>query len=393
MDRRKFMTVLGAGGAVMALPGCDSLPPSAIAPWQGPDATQADPRLRALSWALLAPNPHNLQSWVADLREPGSIRLHVDLQRLLPATDPPNRQILIGCGAFLELLCLAAGHQGQRAEVTLLPEGDYSAAGVDGRPYASVRLVDDPGVAPDPLFDALALRRTNRRPYTDQVPDDASLARLARAAERPGITLQATSDPVRVQGLRALAIEGYRVEFSTPATWAESADAARVGASAVEAEPSGIALLGPTVWLGRHFGLLGAEQMRRTDGLAAKTAISQSEDAARHTHAWAWLTSADNSRHAQLEAGRAYLRTDLAAAAAGLAIHPNSQVLQEFQEMAGLYRGFHDEVGVAAPARVQMFFRLGHAERPDPAPRRPLARLVRHGPESPPRRPSPQSPA
>ena len=62
MKRRSFMLVLAAGGAVIALPGCNSMPASAIASWQQPGADQTDPRLRALSWALLAPNPHNLQS-------------------------------------------------------------------------------------------------------------------------------------------------------------------------------------------------------------------------------------------------------------------------------------------------------------------------------------------
>ena len=42
---------------------------------------------------MLAPNPHNLQCWIADLRAPGLIRLHVDRSRLLPQTDPPNRRL------------------------------------------------------------------------------------------------------------------------------------------------------------------------------------------------------------------------------------------------------------------------------------------------------------
>jgi hypothetical protein len=371
------MLVLAAGGAVIALPGCDTLPASATAPWVAPGATETDPRLRALSWALLAPNPHNLQSWAADIREPGLIRLSVDLQRLLPATDPPNRQVLIGCGTFLELLCQTAAQQGQRAEVTLLPEGDYAASGVDARPFANVRLTADASVQPDPLFAAVPLRRTNRAPYGDQVPDALALGWLSAAARRPGIALHCSTDAAKVQRLRELAIAGYGVEFGVAATWAESADLMRVGAAAVAAEPSGIAVTGTMAWFGRQLGMLDAAALRRTDGVAAKSAIDSSIEAANHTHAWAWLTSADNSRRAQIEAGRAYVRTDLAAAQLGLAIHPNSQVLQEFEAMSALYGRFHAEVGVAQPARVQMFVRLGYAARPEPAPRRPLGRLVR----------------
>lgn len=377
MKRRSFMLVLAAGGTVIALPGCDAMPAAATMPWLAPGAAEADPRLRALAWALLAPSPHNLQSWVADIREPGRIRLSVDLQRLLPATDPFNRQVLIGCGAFLELLCLAAAQQGQRAEVTLLPEGDYGAAGVDARPFAVVQLSADAGAHPDPLFAAVPLRRTNRAPYSAQVPDGQTLARLAAAAQRPGITLRSSTDAAQVLRLRELAIAGYRVEFGNAITWAESANVVRVGAEAVSSEPSGMAVTGTLAWFGRQLGLLSPEALRRTDGLAARTAIDGSTEAARHTHAWAWLSSDDNSRRTQIEAGRAYLRTDLAAAQLGLAIHPNSQVLQEFDAMSALYDQFHTEVGAAQPARVQMLMRLGYAARPDPAPRRPLSRLVR----------------
>jgi hypothetical protein len=377
MNRRSLMLVLAAGGAVIALPGCNSMPASATAPWEEPGAIQTDPRLRALSWALLAPNPHNLQSWIADIREPGLIHLSVDLKRLLPATDPPNRQILIGCGAFLELLCLAAAQYGHLAEVHLLPEGDYAATGVDARPFATVRMTANSAVKPDKLFTIAGLRRTNRAPYSTQVPPSAALSQLESAAQRPGINLHTATNPAQVQRLRALAIAGYRVEFGTPVTWAESANLMRVGAAAVAAEPSGVSVTGTKAWWGSKLGMLDPDSLRKTDGIAAKTAIDTSIDAAQNTHAWVWLSSADNSRRNQIEAGRAYMRTDLTAAHLGMAIHPNSQVLQEFPAMAELYTQFHTEVGVSQPARVQMFARLGYADRPEPAPRRPLNRLVR----------------
>lgn len=377
MNKRSFLLILAAGGAVFALPGCDTIPSAATAPWLAPGATETDPRLRALSWALLAPNPHNLQGWIADVREPGMIHLSVDMRRLLPASDPPNRQVLIGCGAFLELLCQAAAQIGQRADVTLLPDGDYAASGVDARPFASVRLTADQNAQADPLFAAAPLRRTNRAPYSERVPDARVLAQLASAAQRPGITLHGTNEADKVQRLRELAIAGYRVEFTNAATWAENADLWRVGASAVAADPSGIAVTGTVPWLARQLGLLDPETRRKSDGVAARSAISRSVDGAANTHAWIWLASADNTRRTQIEAGRAYMRTDLVATQLGLALHPNSQVLQEFDAMATLYEQFHVEVGVAQPARVQMFVRLGYAERPDPAPRRHLAELIR----------------
>lgn len=381
MDRRQFMMVLGEGGAAIALTGalsaCDTMPESAIAPWNGPRSDEPDPRLRALSWAMLAPNPHNLQSWVADIREPNLIKLHVDGKRLLPQTDPPNRQILIGCGAFLELLRMAASHDGWRADIELFPNGEYGPDAVDARPFAQVRMVRDPAIVPDALFAAVQLRRTNRAPYGAEVPDRNKLDALASAAKQSTVRLVATNASEQVKRICDLAIEGYRVEFSDQATWNESADALRLGSHAVAAEPSGIPALGTDVWWGRTLGLLSPSSVRKTDGIAARRAINDSIDAANHTHAWVWLVSDDNSRRAQLDAGRAYLRVDLTAASLGLAIQPNSQVLQEFAQMQELYLKFHREVDVAEPSRVQMLARIGYATRPNPAPRRAVASLLR----------------
>jgi hypothetical protein len=94
------------------------VPASARAAWRDPPK-DLEMRHWVLSYALLAPNPHNMQPWLADIATAGEITLHLDPQRLLPASDPYGRQILMGAGAFLELLSMAAAKRGQRAEVTL----------------------------------------------------------------------------------------------------------------------------------------------------------------------------------------------------------------------------------------------------------------------------------
>ena len=73
-SRRSFIRLVG-GGAVLAatvtLSGCSSeVPEAAIRPWRSPDS-ETDMRRFMLAHALLAPNPHNLQPWIADLREAG----------------------------------------------------------------------------------------------------------------------------------------------------------------------------------------------------------------------------------------------------------------------------------------------------------------------------------
>jgi len=141
-----------------------AVPPEAIAAWHGP-GPESDLRRWILSYAILAPHSHNLQSWVVDLSVPDEILLRCDLNRLLPETDPFSRQIMMSHGTFLELLDLAARERGYRTEIALFPEGAFGPDKLDGRPVARIRLIADAATAKDPLFAQILKRHTNRSAY------------------------------------------------------------------------------------------------------------------------------------------------------------------------------------------------------------------------------------
>jgi hypothetical protein len=92
--------------------------------------------------------------------------------------------------------------------------------------------------------------------------------------------------------------------------------------------------------------------------------------------AFGWIATAGNTRAAQVAAGRAYVRLNLKATELGVAMHPHSQTLQEFPEMADLHRAIHKATGVPEGHTVQMFFRLGYAAAPGPTPRRAAGSIV-----------------
>lgn len=99
MDRRKFIRLAGGGAVAAAAAGglaatslSGAYPAAAVEAWQGP-GNEAEPRRRALAYAITAPNPHNLQPWLVDLQGPGAITLYTDKERVLPETDPFGRQI------------------------------------------------------------------------------------------------------------------------------------------------------------------------------------------------------------------------------------------------------------------------------------------------------------
>jgi len=396
MNRRAFMRLAG-GGVVLAasaggLAGCSvfEVPASAVAAWQGP-APDTELRHWVLSYALLAPNPHNMQPWLADLAAPGQIVLRLDPQRLLPATDPYGRQILMGAGAFLELLVMAAAERGQRAEIRLFPDGEPGLR-LDGRAFARVQMLPDVGAAPDPLFKQVLARRTDRRAYDPAraiAPADVLRLRAAVDGLPLRLGLAGAADTLaaergRLDSIRAIAREAWRIELSTEAPMMESMRVLRVGSAEIDQHRDGITIDSPLLVALAKTGLFDRSTFPAPDSSATRGQIQDFDAITASTPAYLWLVSEGNQRSQQIAAGRAYARINLAATAAGLALHPNEQALQEFDAVAAPYRAIHALLDAPQPGHtVQMLARLGYlptgtAQRP-PAPRRGLARQLAVG--------------
>lgn len=401
LRRRQFIRLVG-GGAVSAaamagtvgLSGCaQGMPPEAIEAWVGPDSATAagtDVRRWLLSYAILAPHSHNLQSWVADLRTPDVITLYCDLQRVLPQTDPLSRQIMLSHGTFLELLDLAARERGLRADITLFPEGVFGPGKLDARPVATVRLVPDARVQKDPLFAQILRRHTNRNAYDIQraVPAQAWTA-MASAVASAHVPVNASA-PARVgfAGLeqggetldqhRRIARDAWRIELTVPRTIMESFDVLRVGQSEIAAHRDGLSLTAPVVVAMDRLGLFNRTQAPKPDDYATTSQIEAFDAKLASTPGFWWLVTPGNDRVTQVNAGRAYVRAQLAATAQGLALHPLSQALQEYPEQNKTYADIHTLAGATAPGEtVQMWVRVGYAQAVEPAPRRRLQDFIR----------------
>lgn len=353
------------------------LPATAARPWEPDAQPPADVRLDAFRHAILAPNPHNRQPWRVRLLDKDAAIVTCDLDRRLPQTDPFDRQITIGFGAFLELMVLAAAARGVRADVTLFPDGEPQPR-LDARPIAHIRFVQDPTQKPDLLFAHVLSRRSNKEPY-DMARPVASDALAAFAAhDRPGLHFGGAVEPGAVAALRRLAAEAFHIETKTARTMKESADLLRVGAGEIDANPDGISLKGPMF---EALSLLGADDVRAqamdVESRAFKSTLARYDATFTATPAFLWLVTDANARRDQIAAGRAYVRANLDATARGLALAPVSQALQEFPEMAEPYARVHRLLGAKEGERVQMLVRLGYGPPVGPAARWPLqAKIV-----------------
>ena len=382
MERRGFIR-LATGGVVWAagsgLAGCSArLPAEALQAWT-PPAEQADVRRWLLAHALLAPHSHNLQSWLADLQTPDEITLYLDRSRLLPETDPFGRQMMMSQGTFLELLDLAARQKGLRAEITLFPQGVFDAQTVDGRPTARVRLVPDAALRPDPLFAQIFQRHTNRQAYEARPPAPEAVQAIAASVQTYPVHIGFAEgrDPEALQRHRAIAMDAWRIELQTPRTLLESYRVLRVGPREIVEHRDGLVLNDPLVRALVALGLFDRSQPSAPDSMAVQGQIREFNDKLATTPAFFWLVTADNDRVAQVQAGRAYARAQLAATAHGVAMHPLQQALQEYPEQAVPHGQIRALLGAHAPGQtVQMWARLGYAPPVEPAPRRGVDAIV-----------------
>jgi hypothetical protein len=381
--RRAFIRLVG-GGAVLAggglLAGCSGkLPDVALQAWSRAQ-DETDTRRFMLAHALLAPNPHNRQPWIADLREAGRIHLICDGERLLPETDPFGRQILIGCGAFLELAVIAAAQRGLAATVELFPQGAPAEAELPkGHRVATLTLGETGSAKPDALFAQIVRRHTLKSAYAAGRPLPEALVRTwSETASAFGLRSAVVAGEAAMAPIRRITREAYEIEAITARTWLESARLMRIGPDAIATHRDGISLNSPMVRTVHTLGLFDPMEVPARGSQALQRVMDRWIPFETGS-GYLWMASTGNARAAQVGAGRAYVRAHLQATAAGVEMHPLSQALQEFAEMRGPREAVHRALGVdAGRETLQMLSRVGFAIEPGgPSPRRDLNTMLR----------------
>ncbi|MDP6572983.1 MAG: hypothetical protein QGI63_02405 [Rhodospirillales bacterium] len=375
VNRRGALKMAGAAAVVLAAGGGAFIltrqPTRATAPWRAAGRVDSDPRLKALSYAILAPNPHNRQPWLVDLRTAGELTLYCDAERLLPVTDPESRQIVIGLGCFLELLRMAAAEDGYAADIAPFPEG-VPAAHVGEKPIARVRFQRAAAVDKDPLFAHVLERRSNKEPYdrARQV-GEAVLANLANAAGGR-LAVETTNEPGRVADLRDLTWRAMETELTTRQAYMESVHLMRIGKAEIEASPDGIDLGGPFLETLSLLGMLSREALSDPATTAFRQGLDMFREITGSAMAFVWIKTGGNDRVTQLAVGRAWVRVNLKAAQLGLGIHPLSQALQEYAEVRPHFAAVHGMLAAGGGHRVQILGRLGYGPEVGPSPRWPI---------------------
>ncbi|MDA9008957.1 twin-arginine translocation pathway signal protein [Alphaproteobacteria bacterium] len=364
VSRRKSLALVGGGVVLAATAGTAAFlstrtPHKALKAWNAAGDYQ-DPRLYALSYALLAPNPHNLQPWRAELVGDNEINIYRDMSLALPETDPFSRQLTVGMGCFLELLSMAAAGRGLKTELSLFPDKTEELV-------ARVKLTS--GADADPLFAQALKRRSCKEPFEDRRLSGSQINEIESFA---GV-IHSEKDAAEI---KKITLDAYHIEMNHHATLKESVDYMRMGKAEIEANPNGIDMGGAFLESLMAVGILSKEALLDPQSKAFHEGIKMYDQMLSATTAYVFVLSDRNERADQIEAGRNWMRLNLKTTEMGLSLHPVSQSLQEFPEMDEQYQAIHKRL--ASPGQtVQMLGRIGFGPTVPRSPRWPLeARMM-----------------
>jgi nitroreductase len=309
----------------------------------------------AAAAASFAPSIHNTQPWHWRIR-PNSLELWAVRDRQLSATDPEGRMLMVSCGTALHHAVVALAAQGYRADVLRLPD--------PGQPdhLATVTLADHGGVTPEAmrLYQAIAMRHTDRRPVTDTPVDPDALLALVKAVQAQGASLHVLRRDQVIELAAAASYaqktensdEAFRAELAYWAGGARPAGSGVPGTAIPESVPQ-------TTVPERDFGQLGTLPVSAEHDTAASYVIVYRED---------------DSPEAWLRAGEALSAAWLTATELGVSVLPLSAAVEVVTTRQTLRQMLF---GIGYP---QIVLRLGNADPehrgPRPTPRLPSSQTI-----------------
>jgi hypothetical protein len=175
-----------------------------------------------LRYAVLAPSSHNTQPWKFGITENG-IAVYADYARRLPIADPGNRELLMGVGAAVMNLRVAAAHFGLGCHVS------YNHSGGSEQPIVFLNLFPPlPDKSTDPmlasLFPSITRRHTNRNPFLVTRLPEFALERLRSIAANRQSSIFLCTDGTINQRIADLVAAAERIQQSDPTFRNESAE-------------------------------------------------------------------------------------------------------------------------------------------------------------------------
>jgi hypothetical protein len=323
------------------------------------------PILKAIALGINAPSPHNTQSWKFKVLNDLEMELYVDEKILLPATDPPSRQIHMGAGCFIETLIMGASRYGYSSDVAYFPDGYTSSSDFGVKPVAKIKLVKT-SVGKDSLAEYIESRQTSRMKYKGNFLTQGEYETIQADAGKSHSSLTFIND--KMEPYLDIFYRAMEIESTNHATNEETRKMFRFSEAERKEKGDGISIpqMGYTGMIeriaekslknGDHDTWHSEKNVKNT-----MKGIKKGLDSTKGIVIWHTDT---NDYKDWVIAGRDYVRFSHAATKHGYFLHPYNQAIQEYKEMDAIRKELDKILKIKEPQKIQMIARIGKSETP-----------------------------
>ena len=315
--------------------------------------------------ASLAPSGHNTQPWFVKYIEPYHWIIGNDKSKWLPAVDPNQRETILSMGAFLQNLEYAANNKGYNCQFELL------AISYQDEDIVDVKL-NKSGNAPKYDIQKIKQRRTVRSNFLHDVLKSEDVVYLLNGETDFLYFIPNTTK--EYNWLNEQTIEANKAQSSRDDAQMELAEWIRFSSKDAEKygnglTPASMEIGGVSGWVLRNFYGKSNVMKKGFREKNIENVIRQVSQSA----GWILITSKDNSVISLLETGRRMQRLFLTVREKNIAIHPMTQVLEEYSTNQAL----NQSIGISG--NVQFILRAGYLKAyPEPVSiRRPVDWFIR----------------
>lgn len=324
------------------------------------------PVMKAIAYGITAPSPHNTQSWFLDTISDTEMLLYI--KHVLPETDPPARQILMGAGCFIELVAIGMSGEGYQTIVDYLPQGDFQVSPneMSEKPVAKITLVKNDEIKKDVLYDYIYQRGTNRKPYEGEMITEDEFATMQNLIGDCHSELIFITGKQQMQPYLDIFSQAMEIETRTNATNEETRQNFRFSEEELEEKKDGISL--PQMGYDGFILKVATKSLNNGDSLTwhseknIKATMKGINKGLYSSKGLIFFETNANTKLDWLLSGRDYARFNIAIAKMGIVTHPYNQVIQEYPEMEELQIKFNTLANVQDDEKIQMIVRVGRAK-------------------------------
>lgn len=324
------------------------------------------PVMKAICYGLTAPSPHNSQSWFIDTISDTEMLLYV--KHVLPATDPPARQIHMGAGCFIELVAIGMTKEGYKTEVDYFPQGQYEIKPFEiaQKPLAKIKLIKNNDITKDVLYDFIYQRGTNRSPYKGKMISNEEFEQMKELMgphHSEMVFINAENQMLPYLDIFSKAME---IETLTKETNEETRQMFRFSEAERAEKKDGISI--PQMGYRGLIKKIAEKSLNNGDSLTwhseknFKATMKGINKGIKSSKGIIIFKTNTNTMLDWVLSGRDYARFNIAIAKMGIVTHPYNQVIQEYPEMEQLQNEFKELTGIKSSEKTQMIVRVGRAK-------------------------------